>query len=148
MPLLSVGDSCQESEPSTSFPPRDLQHAGMGHRISPFPISTCRSIGRQTSLPLLSQASASYPRMSSVRPSLRVTLIPVAQISVSALGQVRYTNSFNPCDYNITQLCPIPEGAFHASGNFSVPSSYADQIPSIAFSIPDVPPTTPLSPLR
>jgi len=61
-----------------------------------------------------------------------------AEVTVSALGQVRYTNSFNPCQYNITQLCPVPAGPFHASGNITIPDQYAGQIPSIAFSIPDV----------
>jgi ML-like domain len=68
----------------------------------------------------------------------RMRLMNVAKVSVSALGQVRYTNTFNPCDHNITQLCPIPAGSFHAEGNITVPDQYASQIPSIAFTIPDV----------
>ena len=40
--------------------------------------------------------------------------------------------------YNISQLCPIPEGPFTAIGNITVPQNYASQIPSIAFTLPDV----------
>lgn len=61
-----------------------------------------------------------------------------AEVTVKALGEVRYTNSFNPCQYNITQLCPIPAGPFHAAGNITIPDQYTGQIPSIAFSVPDV----------
>jgi len=76
----------------------------------------------------------------------------VAQINVTAFGQVRYSNSFNPCEYspfnertngryNITELCPIPSGPFFANGNITIPDQYASQIPSIAFSVPDVLPS-------
>lgn len=73
-------------------------------------------------------------------------------MNVTALGQVRYSNSFNPCQYgtlrkrmlsrsyNIKELCPVPEGPFFANGNISVPDQYASQIPSIAFTVPDVSP--------
>ena len=61
-----------------------------------------------------------------------------AEVAVKALGEVRYTNTFNPCQYNITQLCPIPAGPFHAAGNITIPDQYTGQIPSIAFSVPDV----------
>ena len=44
--------------------------------------------------------------------------------------------------YNIQQLCPIPAGPFHASGNITIPDQYVSQIPAIAFSIPDVSPIT------
>jgi len=40
--------------------------------------------------------------------------------------------------YNISELCPVPEGPFNAVGNITVPESYASQIPSIAFTLPDV----------
>lgn len=45
----------------------------------------------------------------------------------------------NITSYNIQQLCPIPAGPFHAKGNITIPDEYVKQIPSIAFSIPDVP---------
>jgi len=43
--------------------------------------------------------------------------------------------------FNIQQLCPIPEGPFHANGNLTIPDQYVSQIPSIAFSVPDVLPS-------
>ncbi|KAK9323219.1 hypothetical protein V1517DRAFT_107815 [Lipomyces orientalis] len=61
-----------------------------------------------------------------------------ASISVSAYGVNRFDYSFDPCDYGIDQLCPIPAGTFAASGSVAIPSEYASQIPSIAFSVPDL----------
>ena|SRR5579859_6644748 len=40
--------------------------------------------------------------------------------------------------YNIQQLCPIPQGPFHANGNLTIPDQYVSQIPAVAFSVPDV----------
>ncbi|EKG21158.1 hypothetical protein MPH_01514 [Macrophomina phaseolina MS6] len=64
----------------------------------------------------------------------------MASLSVSAYGKEVYSKSFNPCDEDnkVDQLCPVPIGNFAASGEQDVPDSYASQIPSIAFSIPDL----------
>lgn len=58
----------------------------------------------------------------------------------TAYGISVYANSFNPCDSStyVAQLCPVPSGTFSATGIQEIPTSYADQIPSIAFSIPDI----------
>jgi hypothetical protein len=63
-----------------------------------------------------------------------------AELNVTAYGIDVYHNSFNPCDIDtfVSQLCPVPEGPFSATGVQTIPSSYASQIPSIAFSVPDV----------
>lgn len=63
-----------------------------------------------------------------------------AKLTVSAYGSTIYTKSFDPCDTDsyVEELCPVPSGTFSASGTQSVPDSYASQIPSIAFSIPDL----------
>jgi hypothetical protein len=82
-----------------------------------------------------------------------------ASLSVTAYGQEVYQKAFNPCDSGsyIEQICPgkldffhmsktndnltpflVPEGAFAATGEQTVPSSFAGLIPSIAFSIPDL----------
>ncbi|KAG0651012.1 ion channel FLC3 [Hyphodiscus hymeniophilus] len=63
-----------------------------------------------------------------------------AQLNVTAYGISVYQNSFNPCDSStyVQQLCPVPAGSFSANGNQSIPPSYASQIPSIAFSVPDI----------
>ncbi|KAB2579994.1 hypothetical protein BFW01_g5498 [Lasiodiplodia theobromae] len=67
----------------------------------------------------------------------------MASLVVSAYGKEVYSKTFNPCEEqddgsNSTALCPIPKGNFAASGEQTVPDSYASQIPSIAFTIPDL----------
>lgn len=63
-----------------------------------------------------------------------------ASLSVSAYGKPIYSKDFDPCDAStkVAQLCPIPVGNFEALGVQDVPADYASQIPSIAFSIPDL----------
>ncbi|TVY82675.1 Flavin carrier protein [Lachnellula suecica] len=63
-----------------------------------------------------------------------------AQLNVTAYGTSVYQNSFNPCEAStfIEKLCPVPAGAFSASGVQTIPASYASMIPSIAFSVPDI----------
>ncbi|KAF2773734.1 TRP-domain-containing protein [Teratosphaeria nubilosa] len=63
-----------------------------------------------------------------------------ADLVVTAYGEQVYTKSFDPCDsqYNLTQICPIPADSFSARGVQTVPEEYASQIPSIAYSIPDL----------
>jgi hypothetical protein len=64
----------------------------------------------------------------------------MASLTVSAYGKQVYQKSFNPCDTAsfVAQLCPVPQGNFAATGTQDIPTSYANQIPSIAFSIPDL----------
>ncbi|EKD15487.1 uncharacterized protein L3040_009185 [Drepanopeziza brunnea f. sp. 'multigermtubi'] len=71
--------------------------------------------------------------------SLR-TINVTASLNVTAYGKKVYQNTFNPCDAAtyVNQLCPVPSGSFSATGTQTVPASYADMIPSIAFSIPDI----------
>ncbi|KAL8943308.1 MAG: hypothetical protein Q9216_001151 [Gyalolechia sp. 2 TL-2023] len=63
-----------------------------------------------------------------------------ASLTVSAYGNEVYTKDFNPCDEDskVDQLCPVPAGNFSAKGEQSIPSTYASQIPAIAFNIPDL----------
>ncbi|KAL2866367.1 transient receptor potential ion channel family protein [Aspergillus lucknowensis] len=63
-----------------------------------------------------------------------------AVLSVTAYGNEVYTKDFNPCDADnyVSELCPMPAGTFSASGTQQIPEEYANQIPSIAFSIPDL----------
>ncbi|KAL8710799.1 MAG: hypothetical protein Q9220_004602 [cf. Caloplaca sp. 1 TL-2023] len=63
-----------------------------------------------------------------------------ASLIVSAYGNQVYTKDFNPCDQDskVDQLCPVPAGTFAAQGTQDVTSSYANQIPAIAFNIPDL----------
>ncbi|KAL8913615.1 MAG: hypothetical protein Q9171_001580 [Xanthocarpia ochracea] len=63
-----------------------------------------------------------------------------ASLTVSAYGNAVYTKDFNPCDQDseVAQLCPVPAGSFSAKGSQPVTQNYADKIPSIAFTIPDL----------
>ncbi|KAK6189596.1 hypothetical protein LQW54_013100 [Pestalotiopsis sp. IQ-011] len=63
-----------------------------------------------------------------------------ATLKVTAYGQDVYSNSFNPCDAvnYVEQLCPVPAGTFSAKGEQAIPSDYANKIPAIAFSVPDI----------
>ncbi|QDS78142.1 hypothetical protein FKW77_004675 [Venturia effusa] len=64
----------------------------------------------------------------------------MASLVVSAYGKQVYQKSFDPCadGTKVEQLCPVPQGTFQASGTQDVPTTYADQIPGIAFSVPDL----------
>lgn len=62
----------------------------------------------------------------------------MATLMVSAFGKQVYEKEFNPCDQDIEQLCPLPKGSFSAKGNQSIPKQYADQIPDIAFTLPNL----------
>ncbi|KAF3903575.1 hypothetical protein AA313_de0202834 [Arthrobotrys entomopaga] len=61
-----------------------------------------------------------------------------ADLVVTAYGKQVYTQSFDPCEKNIKFLCPIPAGNFSAAGDLPIPPEFADQIPSIAFTVPDL----------
>ncbi|KAL4885369.1 hypothetical protein BJY04DRAFT_146831 [Aspergillus karnatakaensis] len=63
-----------------------------------------------------------------------------ASLSVTAYGNEVYTKEFDPChhDNRIDQLCPVPAGTFSATGSQEIPEEFVSQIPSIAFSIPDL----------
>lgn len=64
----------------------------------------------------------------------------VAKLTVQAYGREIYSNQFDPCspDYNVDSLCPVPARPFSASGTQQIPESYASQIPSVAFAVPDL----------
>ena len=63
-----------------------------------------------------------------------------ASLVVTAYGSQVYTKDFDPCDIStkVDQLCPVPAGTFSAKGVQQVPPEFISQIPSIAFSVPDV----------
>lgn len=63
-----------------------------------------------------------------------------ASLQVQAYGKDVYTKDFNPCDEatSVPQLCPVPVGRFNASSTQVIPAEFASQIPSIAFSVPDI----------
>ncbi|KAK5956892.1 hypothetical protein OHC33_002381 [Knufia fluminis] len=63
-----------------------------------------------------------------------------ASLVVEAYGMNVYNQTFDPCseETKVEQMCPVPAQQFSAIGEFEVPSEYASQIPSIAYSIPDL----------
>lgn len=61
-----------------------------------------------------------------------------ASLIVTAYGKQVYQKDFDPCSPKIAQLCPVPEGNFAAQGSQPIPSEYANSVPSIAFTIPDL----------
>ena len=61
-----------------------------------------------------------------------------ANLVVTAYGEQVYTNTFNPCDYGMAEMCPVPAATFASIGNQTIPEEYASKIPAIAFSIPDL----------
>ena len=63
-----------------------------------------------------------------------------ATLTVSAYGKEVYKKTFDPCaeGSKVDQLCPVPAGDFAAKGSQTIPSQYLSQIPSIAFSVPDL----------
>ncbi|KAF2173384.1 hypothetical protein M409DRAFT_61822 [Zasmidium cellare ATCC 36951] len=66
----------------------------------------------------------------------------ILNLVVSAYGKDVYTKEINPCEaseeYNIDNMCPIPAGTYSSKGEQTIPEKYADQIPAIAFNIPDL----------
>jgi hypothetical protein len=70
-----------------------------------------------------------------------VELKVTVDLVVTAYGKEVYTRSFDPCDVhdiNMPQICPVPATTFASKGQEIIPEKYASQIPSIAFSIPDL----------
>ncbi|KAK9468590.1 hypothetical protein V1512DRAFT_58479 [Lipomyces arxii] len=61
-----------------------------------------------------------------------------ATILVNAYNMDLFSYTFDPCQYDLTFLCPVPKGSFSASGSVEIPAEYASKIPSIAFSVPDL----------
>ncbi|KAL4950068.1 hypothetical protein BDW69DRAFT_62827 [Aspergillus filifer] len=63
-----------------------------------------------------------------------------ASLSVTAYGKDVYNKDFDPCDETnyVSQLCPVPAGTFSATGSQQIPDEFVSQIPSIAFTIPDL----------
>ena len=63
-----------------------------------------------------------------------------ATLIISAYGKQVYSDTFDPCaaDTKVDELCPVPAGNFGASGTQSIPSSFASEIPSIAYTVPDL----------
>ncbi|PYH90675.1 DUF907 domain protein [Aspergillus ellipticus CBS 707.79] len=63
-----------------------------------------------------------------------------ASLTIYAYGNQLYSETFDPCsstDY-VEQLCPVAAGSFSATGSQELPESFASEIPSIAFAIPDL----------
>jgi hypothetical protein len=64
----------------------------------------------------------------------------MARLKVNAYGKEVYNKEFDPCEgeTKVDQLCPVPAGTFGAQGEQSIPDNIMSQIPTIAFSVPDI----------
>ncbi|OOF90770.1 hypothetical protein ASPCADRAFT_211721 [Aspergillus carbonarius ITEM 5010] len=63
-----------------------------------------------------------------------------AALTIYAYGSQIYSESFDPCssEYYVEQLCPVAAGSFSATGTQTLPETFASEVPSIAFAIPDL----------
>lgn len=61
-----------------------------------------------------------------------------ADITVLAYGYQVIQQSVNPCDTNLDGLCPMTSGPFNILSNIHISPSVASEVPSIAYTIPDL----------
>lgn len=61
-----------------------------------------------------------------------------AQYELVVYGLSVYTGSLKLCSLNVKTLCPITSGHINIEGSYSVGTDLTDQIPSVAYSIPDL----------
>lgn len=69
----------------------------------------------------------------SVQDDLRV----VVSVDVNAYGLGLFSLSIDLCD-TLAVLCPLPNYQFQGAGVFAVPQQFVDQIPTIAYTVPDL----------
>lgn len=67
-----------------------------------------------------------------------LTCFPLAGIEIYAYGNKVVDEVVNLCQNNITELCPVTQGDFFASGNHNVPSNYTESISQAAYLVPDL----------
>lgn len=63
-----------------------------------------------------------------------------ATLVVEAYGVQVFEQEFDPCSdaTKVEQLCPLPSGSFGAQDSLPIPGDFADKVPSIAYSVPDL----------
>lgn len=61
-----------------------------------------------------------------------------AEIDVTAYGYTAVKRTINPCELNLSGLCPLSPGQINIESNIVIPSSIVSIIPGIAYSIPDL----------
>jgi len=59
-------------------------------------------------------------------------------IQVIAYGMVVVSEKLEGCSIGLTSLCPMSVGSLDINSNVQVPTSVTDQIPGIAYEIPDI----------
>ena len=63
----------------------------------------------------------------------------IANLQIFAYGYLAYNTTINPCTSSaLSSLCPMNPGPITINSNNQVPSSVANYIPGIAYSVPDV----------
>ncbi|KAF4962715.1 hypothetical protein FSARC_9276 [Fusarium sarcochroum] len=63
-----------------------------------------------------------------------------AILEVNAYGRKVYEKNLEPCgkETPIPQLCPLPNKQFKAAGEQKIDAEWANQVPAIAFQVPDI----------
>src|SRR5271163_4662036 len=59
-------------------------------------------------------------------------------VQVIAYGMVIITEKLDGCSLGLTSLCPMSVGSLDINSNVQVPSSVTNEIPGIAYEIPDI----------
>jgi len=60
------------------------------------------------------------------------------QLVVWAYGLKAYTDTINPCDSGLEGMCPMSAGQINIDSNVDLPKQAVAQIPSIAYTVPDL----------
>lgn len=60
------------------------------------------------------------------------------ELVVWAYGLKAYTDTINPCDSGLEGMCPMSAGQINIDSNVDLPKDAVAQIPSIAYTVPDL----------
>ncbi|KAK9452372.1 uncharacterized protein V1518DRAFT_64562 [Limtongia smithiae] len=61
-----------------------------------------------------------------------------AELTIEAYGLKIITESLSPCDLDIDQLCPMKPGQFDLETSVTVDTDVIDNIPGVAYTVPDI----------
>jgi len=69
---------------------------------------------------------------------LHILLIGLVTIQVFAYGMLVVSEKVDGCSLGLTSLCPVSVGSVNINSNVDVPASVSNEIPGIAYQIPDI----------
>lgn len=61
-----------------------------------------------------------------------------AEVDFIAYGYQALSQTFDPCTQNLEGMCPMNTGQINIQSNINIPNSVIDQIPGIAYGVPDL----------